>query len=48
MTDTKREPSEAVIVPGNRFEFNYDYCKGCGICAAECPCGAIDMVPEAV
>jgi ferredoxin len=25
-----------------------DYCKGCGICAAECPCGAIDMVPERV
>jgi 2-oxoacid:acceptor oxidoreductase delta subunit (pyruvate/2-ketoisovalerate family) len=41
-------PDNAVIKlgPGNRFEFNYDYCKGCGICAAECPCGAIDMVPE--
>ncbi|HKC28105.1 MAG TPA: 4Fe-4S binding protein [Jatrophihabitans sp.] len=24
----------------------YDYCKGCGICAAECPCGAILMEPE--
>ncbi len=22
------------------------YCKGCGICAAECPCGAIVMEPE--
>lgn len=31
---------------GLRFEFNYDYCKGCGLCAAECPCGAIDMVAE--
>jgi 2-oxoacid:acceptor oxidoreductase delta subunit (pyruvate/2-ketoisovalerate family) len=41
-------PDNAVIKlgPGNRFAFNYDYCKGCGICAAECPCGAIDMVPE--
>lgn len=41
-------PDNAVIKlgPGKRFEFNYDYCKGCGICAAECPCGAIDMVPE--
>jgi 2-oxoacid:acceptor oxidoreductase delta subunit (pyruvate/2-ketoisovalerate family) len=28
------------------YEFNYDYCKGCGICAAECPCGAIEMIPE--
>ncbi len=33
---------------GNRFHFNYDYCKGCGICAVECPCGAIKMVPEEV
>ncbi len=41
-------PDNAVIKlgPGKRFEFNYDYCKGCGICAAECPCGAIDMVAE--
>ncbi len=43
-------PDNAVIKlgPGNRFEFNYDYCKGCGLCAAECPCGAIKMVPEAI
>ena len=32
---------------GKRFEFKYDYCKGCGMCAAECPCGAIAMTPEA-
>jgi pyruvate ferredoxin oxidoreductase delta subunit len=25
---------------------DYDYCKGCGICAAECPVKAIEMVPE--
>jgi 2-oxoacid:acceptor oxidoreductase delta subunit (pyruvate/2-ketoisovalerate family) len=43
-------PDNAVIKlgPGKRFEFNYDYCKGCGICVAECPCGAIEMVPENV
>jgi len=43
-------PDNAVIKlgPGKRFEFNYDYCKGCGICAAECPCGAIAMVPEPI
>ncbi len=41
-------PDNAVIKlgPGKRFEFNYDYCKGCGMCVAECPCGAIKMVPE--
>ena len=41
-------PDNAVIKlgPGNRFEFKYDYCKGCGICVAECPCGAIKMIPE--
>jgi 2-oxoacid:acceptor oxidoreductase delta subunit (pyruvate/2-ketoisovalerate family) len=41
-------PDNAVIKlgPGKRFEFNYDYCKGCGLCMAECPCGAIKMVPE--
>lgn len=41
-------PDNAVIKlgPGKRFEFNYDYCKGCGLCVAECPCGAISMVPE--
>ena len=41
-------PDNAVIKlgPGKRFEFNLDYCKGCGICESECPCGAIKMVPE--
>lgn len=43
-------PDNAVtkLGPGNRFRFNYDYCKGCGMCAAECPCGAIQMVPETI
>ncbi len=41
-------PDNAVrkLGPGKRFEFIYDFCKGCGLCAAECPCGAIKMVPE--
>ena len=36
-------PDSAVIKlgAGKRFAFNYDYCKGCGLCAEECPCGAI-------
>ncbi|HEV2451571.1 MAG TPA: NAD(P)-binding protein [Streptosporangiaceae bacterium] len=43
-------PDNAVIKlgPGNRYEFDYDYCKGCGICVAECPCGAIQMEPEEI
>jgi 2-oxoacid:acceptor oxidoreductase delta subunit (pyruvate/2-ketoisovalerate family) len=43
-------PDNAVIKlgPGKRFVFNYDYCKGCGICVQECPCGAIEMVKETI
>ncbi|MGB1028013.1 MAG: FAD-dependent oxidoreductase, partial [Rhodospirillaceae bacterium] len=43
-------PDNAVIKlgPGNRFDINLDYCKGCGICAAECPCGAIKMEVEEI
>ncbi|MGI5452104.1 NAD(P)-binding protein [Streptomyces sp. CA-249302] len=41
-------PDNAIIKlgPGKGFTIDLDYCKGCGLCAAECPCGAIDMVPE--
>ena len=43
-------PDNAVIKhgPGKGFDFNLDYCKGCGICVAECPCGAIKMEPEEI
>jgi len=43
-------PDNAVIklAAGDRYEIDYDYCKGCGICAEECPCGAIQMDPEPV
>jgi NADPH-dependent glutamate synthase beta subunit-like oxidoreductase len=41
-------PDNAVMKlgPGKRYTINYDYCKGCGLCAHECPCGAIDMIKE--
>lgn len=29
------------------YEFDYDYCKGCGICFTECPRHAITMIDEA-
>jgi len=32
--------------PGGRYVIDLDFCKGCGICVTECPCGAIDLVPE--
>lgn len=43
-------PDNAVMKlgPSRRFAINYDYCKGCGLCAEECPCGAIEMAPEAI
>ena len=41
-------PDNAIIKlgPGKRYEIDYEYCKGCGVCAEECPSGAIDMVKE--
>jgi 2-oxoacid:acceptor oxidoreductase delta subunit (pyruvate/2-ketoisovalerate family) len=43
-------PDNAVIKlgPSQGYEFDLDFCKGCGICAQECPCGAIEMVPEQI
>ncbi len=40
--------SEAADANVNGYEIDLDYCKGCGICVAECPCGAIEMVPEKI
>ncbi len=41
-------PDNAVIKlgPGRGFAIDYDYCKGCGLCVAECPSGSIRMEPE--
>ena len=43
-------PDNAVIKlgGGERYEIDYDFCKGCGICVSACPCGAIEMVPEKI
>jgi pyruvate ferredoxin oxidoreductase delta subunit len=37
---------EGVIVTGIPVKIDMDYCKGCGICAEECPAKAITMVNE--
>ncbi len=39
-------PDAAVIKKANGYEIDYSYCKGCGICAMECPSGHIDMQRE--
>lgn len=42
-------PDNAVIKlgePGELYEIDLDFCKGCGLCVAECPSGAIEMIPE--
>lgn len=43
-------PDNAVIKlgKGKGYEFNFDFCKGCGVCATECPCGAIRMVAQEI
>ncbi len=41
-------PEDAIIKlgPGKRYKYNYDLCTGCAICFEQCPCHAIDMIPE--
>ncbi len=43
-------PDNAVmkVDEADGYKFDLDYCKGCGICAKECPCGAIIMEPEQI
>jgi 2-oxoacid:acceptor oxidoreductase delta subunit (pyruvate/2-ketoisovalerate family) len=43
-------PDNAVlkVEEGHGYSFDYDFCKGCGLCVQECPCGAIEMVPEEI
>lgn len=36
-------PDLAVIKSADGYQVNLEYCKGCGICAAECPGGSLRM-----
>jgi NADPH-dependent glutamate synthase beta subunit-like oxidoreductase len=41
-------PEAAIIKlgPGRRYRFNFDLCTGCATCFEQCPCHAIEMIPE--
>lgn len=40
-------PDNAITKLGvGKFEIKLDYCKGCGICVTECPCGCMEMNRE--
>jgi 2-oxoisovalerate ferredoxin oxidoreductase delta subunit len=39
-------PDVAVKIAEGKVLIDYDFCKGCGICASECPKEAISMVME--
>ena len=40
-------PDICVSLKEGKYEFDYDYCKGCGICSHECCAGVIRMEQEA-
>lgn len=41
-------PEDAIIKlgPGKRYEYDYSRCTGCAVCFEQCPCHAIEMIPE--
>jgi len=41
-------PEGAIIKlgPGQRYRYDYDLCTGCAVCYEQCPCHAIEMIPE--
>ncbi|MEZ5673009.1 MAG: FAD-dependent oxidoreductase [Thiotrichaceae bacterium] len=44
--DTAVLKTKDLASDGSHYVFDYDYCKGCGLCAHECPCGFIEMRDE--
>lgn len=39
-------PDAAIVRVNGSYEVNYDFCKGCGVCAEECPRSVISLVEE--
>jgi len=41
-------PEDAIIKlgPGKKYQYKYELCTGCGVCQEQCPCHAIEMIPE--
>jgi len=39
-------PDGVIDKSGDKLEIDYDYCKGCGICAHECKIKCIEMEKE--
>jgi len=41
-------PEDAIIKlgPGKGYRFDLDKCTGCAVCYEQCPCHAIEMIPE--
>jgi formate dehydrogenase (NADP+) beta subunit len=41
-------PEDAIVKlgPGMRYRIDYNRCTGCAICVEQCPCHAMEMIPE--
>jgi formate dehydrogenase beta subunit len=41
-------PEDAIIKlgPGRRYDIDYAKCTGCAVCVEQCPCHAMEMIPE--
>ena len=41
-------PEQAIVKlgPGRFYRVDYDHCTGCAVCFEQCPCHAIEMIPE--